>query len=395
MLKKFPHTYVIIFYLILISAILTWIIPGGKYTEELVSENGIQKKVMQFGYTENVKQSWQVFSAIFSGFQRQSGIIAFILLIGGAFWIMNDSKAIDAGIFAFLKFTKRLEHYRFLNFIGINNVVLTLIMLMFSIFGAVFGMSEETIAFVIILVPLAITLGYDSVTGVAIVFVAAGLGFAGAILNPFTIGIAQSIAEIPMFSGIGYRMFCWVIINFTGISYILWYARRVNKKPEKSPVYNEDEYWRKRTSVNNSVLKYHTPASAWFTFSLISVVLILISVSHLNTQVEFGNINFALPLIPVASFLFIITGVLSLRKSVHFFILNLLLSTILFLIIGVMAYKWYILEIATLFFAMGIMAGIAMNNSPNEIVKLFLDGVKDILPAALVVGLAGGIIVIL
>ncbi|MFO7657871.1 MAG: AbgT family transporter, partial [Bacteroidales bacterium] len=128
---------------------------------------------------------------------------------------------------------------------------------------------------------------------------------------------------------------------------------------------------------------------------LISVVLILISVSHLNTQVEFGNINFALPLIPVASFLFIITGVLSLRKSVHFFILNLLLFTILFLILGVMAYKWYILEIATLFFAMGIMAGIAMNNSPNEIVKLFLDGVKDILPAALVVGLAGGIIVIL
>ena len=82
-------------------------------------------------------------------------------------------------------------------------------MVMFSVFGAVYGMSEETIAFIIILVPLAISMGYDSITGVAIVFVAAGLGFAGAILNPFTIGIAQSIAGLPLFSGIEYRLLCW------------------------------------------------------------------------------------------------------------------------------------------------------------------------------------------
>ena len=85
----------------------------------------------------------------------------------------------------------------------------------------------------------------------------------------------------------------------------------------------------------------------------------------------------------------------ALRKSVHFFILLLLGFTILYLIVGVMGYNWYIMEIATLFFAMGIFAGIAMKKSADEIVKLFLEGVKDILPAALIVGLAGGIIIIL
>ncbi|MBN2612805.1 MAG: YfcC family protein [Bacteroidales bacterium] len=395
MFKKFPHTYVIIFCLIIFAAMLTWIIPGGKYTEEIITENGIQRKVMQFHYTENVKQSWQVFSAIFKGFQRQSGIIAFILLIGGAFWIMNNSKAIDAGIYAFLRFTKRLEHNRILKNVGVNNIMLVLIMLMFSVFGAVFGMSEETIAFVIILVPLAITMGYDSITGVAVVFVAAGLGFAGAILNPFTIGIAQSIAEIPMFSGIGYRMFCWLIINAAGISYIIWYAHAVALKPEKSPVYNEDEYWRKRAAENSPDIAYNTPAAAWTTYILLSLALILASVIHSVTQVKIGNMTSVIPLIPVASMVFIISGIFTLKKSVHFFILNLLLFTIIFLIIGVMAYRWYIMEIATLFFAMGILAGIATGKSPNGIVQLFLEGVKDILPAAMVVGLAGGIIVIL
>ncbi|RLD60477.1 MAG: YfcC family protein, partial [Bacteroidetes bacterium] len=90
-----------------------------------------------------------------------------------------------------------------------------------------------------------------------------------------------------------------------------------------------------------------------------------------------------------------LTGFLSLRKSAHFFVLNMLIYTIFFLIIGVMGYDWYIMEIATLFFAMGIFSGIAMNNSADEITKLFLAGAKDIMSAAFIVGLAGGIIVIL
>ena len=89
----------------------------------------------------------------------------------------NDSKAIDVGIFTFLKKTKKIEHIKIFKFLGIENIIITLIMIMFSIFGAVFGMSEETIAFVIIFVPLALSMGYDSIVGVNMCFVAAGLGF--------------------------------------------------------------------------------------------------------------------------------------------------------------------------------------------------------------------------
>ena len=219
--KKIPHTYVIIFYIILIAAVATWIIPGGQYVKENVIENGVEKEqvvyetvqidgesVLQpkFEYVENNAQTWQVFAALFMGFEKQAGIIVFILMVGGAFWIMNQTKSIDVGIFAFLNYTKKLERVKFLRLIGVQNIILTMIMIMFSIFGAVFGMSEETIAFIVILVPLAISMGYDSITGVSIVFVAAALGFAGAILNPFTIGIAQGIAGLPLFSGIEYRI---------------------------------------------------------------------------------------------------------------------------------------------------------------------------------------------
>jgi uncharacterized ion transporter superfamily protein YfcC len=398
MLKKVPSTYVIIFYIIIIAALLTWIIPGGEYVENKIVEQGVEKKVYEFHYRDNVKQTWQIFAALFKGFKRQSGIIVFILMIGGAFWIMNSSKAMDVGIMSFLRLIKKIEHNRILRFLGVNNIILTLIMLMFSVFGAVFGMSEETIAFIIILVPLAISMGYDSFTGVAIVFIGAGLGFAGAILNPFTIGIAQGIAGLPLFSGIEYRIFCWIIINITGLVFILRYASRIRKHPQKSLVYKEDEYWREKGKTNNlNLIKYHTPLSAWIIFILILTALIIFSVCYPVTAIRFGNSpkSLNISIIPICTLLFAVTGILTLRKSFHFFILSILLFTILFLIIGVIGYKWDIMIIASLFFAMGIMSGVALNKSPNNIVNIFLEGVKDILPAALVVGLAGGIIEIL
>lgn len=397
MLKKVPHTYVIIFYIIVIAAVLTWIIPGGEYIEKTVFENGIEKKGMEFQYTENVKQTWQVFAALFNGFKRQSGIIVFILMIGGAFWIMNSSKAINVGIISFLRFVKKIEHYKILKFLGVNNIILIVILLIFSLFGAVFGMSEETIAFIIIIIPLAISMGYDSITGVSIVFVGAGLGFAGAVLNPFTIGIAQGIAELPLFSGIGYRIFCWIIINTVGIIFILNYAIKINKVPGKSLVYKEDEYWREKGKTDMNAIKYYSPVSAWIVYILILASLIIFSVYFPVTSIKIGSSveTYRIAIIPVSSLVFAITGILTLRKSVHFFLLLLLMFTILFLIVGVMGYGWYIMKIATLFFAMGVVSGIAMDKSPNKIVGLFLEGVKDILPAALVVGLAGGIIVIL
>jgi uncharacterized ion transporter superfamily protein YfcC len=396
--KKIPHTYVIVFSIVVLCAVLTWIVPGGAFQRETVNVNGIDRSVVvpgSFHYTEKNPQTWQVFSALFDGFVDRADIIVFILIIGGAFWIMNESKAIDVAIGSVLRFTRRIGNRGIIKAIGADNLIFMVIMAVFSFFGAVFGMSEETIAFTVIFVPLAVSMGYDSIVGVSLCFVAAALGFAGAFLNPFTIGIAQGLSDLPLFSGLEYRLVMWVIISVAGFTYIIAYARKIRKDPKRSPVHADDDYWRRLHSETGLKTEYHTPASAWVTWVILTAVMTAFSLFFPVSSLSFGENQLMLPAVPVLTGLFAVTGLLTLRKSVHFFILNLLLFTILFLITGVMGYGWYIMEIATLFFAMGLASGIAMSYDANRITKLFLDGVKDIQSAALIVGLAGGIIIIL
>ena len=335
-MKKIPHTFTIVFGLIVLAAVLTWVVPAGEYTR--VVEGGREVVVNDsFHRVDAAPQTWQIFSALFNGFVDKADIIIFILMVGGAFWILNNSHAIDVGVMAFLRRVQRLSRYKLIAKLGVNNIIITLVMLLFSLFGAIFGMSEETIAFVVVFIPLAIQMGYDSIVGVCMCYVAAHVGFAGAMLNPFTIGIAQGIADLPLFSGLEYRFFCSVVLTIVGIAFVLWYAARVKAKPERSPVHKLDDYWRERASS--------TEQSA-----------------------------------------------LTVR---HVLILILLLLTIVALVVGVLAWGWYIAEISALFLAMGILAGIIDRQSADDIAKLFLAGCKDILSAALVVGLASGIIFIL
>lgn len=339
-MKRIPHTFTIVFALIVFAAVLTWVVPAGEFVRETIDVNGSSREVVvnnSFHYTERAPQTWQVFSALFNGFVDKADIIIFILMVGGAFWILNNSHAIDVGVMAFLRWVKRLSRYKIIKKLGVENIIITLVMLLFSLFGAVFGMSEETIAFVVVFIPLAIQMGYDSIVGVCMCYVAAHVGFAGAMLNPFTIGIAQGIADLPLFSGLEYRLFCWVVLTIVGIAFVLWYARRVKVRPESSPVYKLDDYWRSRMESSEE--------------SRLSVRQILI--------------------------------------LVLFFV------TIVALVVGVLKFGWYIEEISALFLAMGILAGIIDHQGADDIAKLFLAGCKDILSAALVVGLASGIIFIL
>ena len=340
-MKRIPHTFTIVFALIVLSAVLTWVVPAGEFTRETITDvNGDSREVVvngSFHYVDSAPQTWQVFSALFNGFVDKADIIIFILMVGGAFWILNNSHAIDVGVMAFLRKVRRLGRYKLIQKLGVDNIIITFVMLLFSLFGAIFGMSEETIAFVVVFIPLAIQMGYDSITGVCMCYVAAHVGFAGAMLNPFTIGIAQGIADLPLFSGLEYRLFCWVVLTVVGIAFVLWYAHRVKAKPERSPVHKLDDYWRERVE---------------------------------NTQHSALNIR-------------------------HSLILVVLLLTIVALIVGVLKWDWYIEEISALFLAMGIVSGIIDRQGADDIAKLFLAGCKDILSAALVVGLASGIIFIL
>jgi uncharacterized ion transporter superfamily protein YfcC len=142
-------------------------------------------------------------------------------------------------------------------------------------------------------------------------------------------------------------------------------------------------------------VEYNRPLSAWVIYGILSAVMIAYAFVNPMTDMKIGLKTTALPMLPVLAGYLIISGFFTLRKSVHFFILDLLAFTILVLVTGVMGYGWYVMEIATLFMALGLVAGIAMNYSPNTITKMFLDGSKDIFSAAMIVGLAGGIIVIL
>lgn len=387
--REFPNTYVIIFAIMAICAIATWFVPGGEYAK--VGDELVYTEV------ESVPQTWQVFEALYSGFAKQAGIIVFILVIGGAFWIVNASKSIDMGIISFLGATKKLERSPLLKKIGVNNIVISLIIILFSLFGGVFGMSEETLAFVVVLVPLAISMGYDSIVGVCMVYVAAHVGFAGAFLNPFTVGVAQNMADLPMFSGMGYRLFCWALLTAILIAVVLIYAARIKKDPTRSLVYDSDKYWRDKVSEEGARVEYERNRSSVVSFVLAMAAVVAFTIAYSgDCSIKVGESEFAAVwLLPAAAALFAVVSLIALRRSYHFFILTLLGFTIVYLIIGVLAFGWYIGEISALFLAFGILCGIAIGLSPNNIVKEFLNGAKDIMSAALVVGFAAGIIIIL
>jgi len=361
---KVPNTYVIIFTVLLVCAVSTWFVPGGE------------------------PQTWQVFSALYEGFSQQAGIIAFVLVIGGAFWVVNSTKAVDEGIMKFISKVQTLERFGLIRKLGVGNIVITSVMLLFGLFGAVFGMSEETIAFVAVAIPLARRLGYDEFTGVCMVYVAAHVGFAGAMLNPFTIGIAQDMSGLPLFSGIEYRIVCWVVLMAVAIGFTLWYSARIRKPMTISQV--EEDASEIRAEQGSGL-------SAWICYGILTVILVLFSIYYASDCViTLGQTELPAPwLLWVLTFLFAAISLPALLKSSRMFILNMLMFCILFMVVGVMGYGWYLQEICALFLGLAVAAGVAAGYSADDIAKEFIAGAKDIFSAALIIGFAAGIIVIL
>lgn len=332
-MKKFqiPNTFVIVSTLMLLTAIATWVVPGGQYERQVVEKNGVRSQVLvqnSFKYVENHPQVFSLFTAPLKGFIRMAEIIAFIFFIGGAFNILQKTGAITAGIEDVVRRMK-----------GQEKLVIIFVMSIFSFFGAFFGMSEETIPFVLIFVPMALALGYDSITGISLSFLSAGVGFASAFFNPFTVQIAQKFSDIPPLSGWGYRIIIWIFTTAITIFWVVRYAEKIRKNPQLSPMAKEDAIRRQQIHLS------------------------------MSNQESFQ------------------------RK--HALVLIILLITIITLFVGVLAFHWYITELAGLFIAMGIFAGLAGKMNLNSIFDAFIEGAKEIASAALIVAFAGGIIVIL
>ena len=329
---KVPGTYTIIFAMILLSALLTWFVPGGEYVK---GEEG----TLSYRDVESVPQLFGVFTALYHGFVKQSGIIIFILIVGGSFWLLNSTGAISVGIGRFIRSVGRY-----------HKVVLVAITLLFSLAGAIFGMSEETIPFVGIVVPLVVSMGYDAFLGMFIVYVAANVGFSSAFLNPFTVGIAQEMAELPLFSGMEYRLFCWAILTLLLILFVLFYAKSVYKAPQAAA--EQQQFAAPQpTATSQPIAAPQAPAEP----------------QPCPQQMS----------------------------AAQKIILLILFATIVLLVVGVTLWGWYMAEISGLFLAMGIVSGIVAGYDSGRISSEMIAGAKDILSSALVVGLASGIIVIL
>lgn len=327
--KKFvvPHVYVILLTLIAVCTILTYIIPAGQYT---MIENATGRKVIDPNSFQYIKSTplglFDFLKSVPKGMAEAAEIIFFIFIVGGAFSVVQATGAIEAGLG---KITKTMA--------GKERAIIPIIMIAFSLGGAVFGMAEETLPFIPIMVTLAIALGFDSITGVAMVLAGAGAGFTGAFLNPFTVGVAQGIAELPLFSGMGFRIVAYVCMTTLAISFVYWYAGRVKKNPKLSPMHDFD---RTREDVLDlSILKDLTAKD----------------------------------------------------KS----ILMIVFATIGLLVFGVLKYAWYIQEISALFLGMAIIVSLVAKIGLNGFAETFVDGMANLAGGAMVVGFARAILVVM
>lgn len=230
---------------------------------------------------------------------------------------------------------------------GKEKLLIPVLFILFSLGGAVFGMGEEALPFLMILVPIVIAMGYDGVTAVLITYVATQIGFGTSWMNPFSVAIAQGIAGVPVFSGAKFRIGLWVFFTLLGAAMTMLYASKIKKNPQHSVSYESDAFFR----------------------------------DDMESKTADGGVEkFGLG---------------------HILVLLTLLFGMIWVVWGVMKQGYYIPEIATQFFIMGIIAGVIgvifkLNEmTVNDMAAAFKQGAADLVGAAIIVGMAQGIMLVL
>ncbi|WP_031544652.1 YfcC family protein [Salinicoccus luteus] len=325
---RFPHTYAILFSVVIIAAALSYVIPAGEFERV---EVGDRTEVVPGSYTA-VEQSpvsfFELFKAIPTGLIDGANIIFYIFLVGGAFGIIRATGAIEAAIQKVMLMVK-----------GNEKLMIPVVMLVFSILGFTTGMAEEAIIFVPIGIVLATALGYDAMVGTAMVTLGAASGFIGGMLNPFTVGIAQEIAELTIFSGWQFRSVVYFFVLGIAILYVMHYAKKVKKDPESSLVYEESQK------------------------------------GHVNFTDDVMNFD-------------------ELKKR-HIMILVTFTVGIIINIYGIFQHGWFLTELSANFFVIGLIAGLVGGMKINDIFDAFIDGMKLVVYGAIIVGFARAIVVVL
>jgi uncharacterized ion transporter superfamily protein YfcC len=336
---SFPSAYSILFVLIAIVAIGTWIVPAGKY--DRVTNKELGREVPVPGTYQVVESTPQnavdVFLAPIAGFydpdsyQAQAIAVAlFVLFIGGFLGVVTKTRAIDVGIERAMSKLK-----------GHENRMIPILMGLFAAGGTSYGMAEESLAFYSLLIPVMLAAKYDSVVAVATILLGSGIGVLGSTINPFATVIASNAAGIPFTDGLYLRLFIlivgWAICSF----YVMRYAAMVKDDPTKSIVYD------KRKEIDD----------------------------------QFGRDAELHPDVKLTT-----------SQSIVLIIFGL---TFVVMIWGVSSQGWWMAKMSALFLAASIVVGIVARMGEKGFTDSFVDGARDLLGVALVIGIARGIVVVM
>lgn len=328
---QFPNVYVLLFFLVFFAAILTWFIPAGKF--ERVVENNITQVVPgSFVFVkQNTQGLWQVFRAIVTGFKNQISLILMVLFVGAAIHMLEVSKAIDM---AFKKLAQSVK--------GRESVAILLIMAIMSLGGATGVFGNVTLVLVPIGILLSQAMGFDRTLGFAIIFFGSFSGFNVGWANFGTIGIAQTIAQLPIFSGIGFRILAHIVNFFLSYGFVMIYYNKIKKNPNRSLNYE----------IGMKIEDYMGDPNI-----------------DSNEVVELS----------------------------HGQILSLITATcgIVLVVFGALRWGWSADHISSTFLAVSLLIGLFTKNNFNNTFNMFIKGCSTVVSAAFIIGFANGITVIM
>ena len=294
---KMPSSYTVLLIIIAIMAVMTWIIPAGAFVD------GVYKAQPQ-----NPQGIWDVLMApiramlgttpeegsLIKGTSAAIDVAFFILMVGGFLGVVNETGMLDTGIASIVKKYK-----------GREKMLILVLMPLFALGGTTYGMGEETMAFYPLLVPVMMAVGFDSLTGVAIILLGSQIGCLASTLNPFATGIASSTAGVGLGEGIILRLIFWFALTGLSTWFVYKYADKIQKDPTKSLTYATREEDMKffnvgenEEEVNSTLTKKQKQVFVLFVLTFVLMVLSFIPWSDLGITF-FGDFNTWLTGLPV------------------------------------------------------------------------------------------------
>lgn len=330
--REIPHIFVILLIIIAIATVCTWVVPAGAY--ERVLDEATGRMIIDpdsFHYIDrSAVGPFEMFVSLEEGLIEAANITFLIFCAFSSLYLLERTGAIDAAIAWMVGKTNKHPKSA--------NIFIIAIMIILSIWGSTGTISyEEIIAFIPIFVAVAMALGYDAMTGVAISVIPVGIGFASATVNPFTIGVAQTIAELPIFSGLAYRISILVVMTAILIIYVMVYAKKVKKDPTISLTYGIDM---SDMSVDDERL--NTPMTKERKLSLIALVV-----------------------------------------------------AVGFMAFGLIRLGWYINQCAAIFIILAVVVGIINHWKANVIATTLVNGLEKGVLSAVIVGVARAVLVVM